>query len=78
MARNIKALKTGFNYELTQGRPWSSRNKAYNHGDRIAMVGQILAGTYTIAEAADEMGVVKQTIKNWLATADKDNPRLMG
>lgn len=73
----VEEMSRGFNYILKHGLPHKEGNKQWHNGDRLVTVGKVLGGM-RVDTAAEEHGCCVTSVKNWLATADQNNPRLDG
>lgn len=82
----IADMTRGYNYVLKEGRPYSTvtidKNfnlnfKGWNNGDRVVAASRVLNGE-DIKKVANEVNCCTQSIRNWIKTLDKNNPRLEG
>jgi transposase-like protein len=76
MKRPVNTYYTKTCYALIEGRPHKRDGKSWDNNDRVNMAAQVAAGKISVVQASREMGCVPNTIRNWVKTLDKNNPKL--
>ena len=66
-------LATGSNYSLKKNQPYGARI----HSDRLQAVGLVLGGM-TVTSVAEQFGVCRRSVQNWVRTFSDQTMRLDG
>lgn len=75
----IAEMSCGHNYILKFGQPYyyKTQPKGWHNGDRVVAASRVIAGE-SIRQVAHEVGCCVNSVRNWIATLDVNNPRLEG